>query len=121
MPHLVFKGPVTPEDIYLTFQPLELKEEGLVAKATECFLNFSKDTVLIRSMVSERSFPRNFFIKVTLKNEELTLKLEQLGAPERSDAVKRFLGFCGWVMMQSEPQLELVRGNIEEFIKAPDA
>lgn len=126
MPHLVFEGRVEIEDIFLGFQPLDLREGELIAKAQECFLNQEKTVLLIRSLVVERGFSMGFFMKIALhqsteKSEivELSLGLEPVGSPERTEGVKRYMGFCAWVLLQADPELKLLRGNITEYVKGP--
>lgn len=120
MPHIILSGPVNAEDIHLAFQPIELKEGTLIGKANECFINQEKEVVLIRSVVIEKGYALHFFMKISAIDEEITLQLETLGAPERTEGVRRFLGYCAWVMMQSEPELKIESGNLHDYIKAPE-
>lgn len=126
MPHLVFEGPVGIEDIFLGFSPLELREGDLIAKAQECFLNQEKSVLLIRSLIVERGFTTVFMMKLSQQKPsptsdfvELTLGLEPVGSPERTEGVKRYMGFCGWVLLQTDAELQLLRGNVMEYVKGP--
>ncbi|MGF1573479.1 MAG: hypothetical protein ACFCU1_10465 [Sumerlaeia bacterium] len=126
MPHLVFEGPIEIEDIFLGFAPIDLREGDLIAKAQECYLNKEKSVLLIRSLVVERGFSMGFMMKIARHAEtndpnkiEFSLGLEPVGSPERTDGVKRYLGYCAWVLMQSDPEVKLLRGNIMEQVKGP--
>lgn len=119
MPHVVLEGPVTPEDIWLSFRPLEFHENGAHSKATECFLSSDRKSALVRSLVVERDFPKSFMLKMALRDGGLTVGLEPMGSPERTAAVKRFIGFCAWRIMQAEPQMRVVRGNILDLVGGP--
>ncbi len=121
MPHLVLEGPITVEDIWLAFKPLELHEGGCHFRAPECYLSSDKRSLLVRSLIVERDFPKNFFVKMTEKEGEVTIGLEVLAAPERTDAVKRFLGFCAWQIIQAVPECVITRGNVQEFVSGPKA
>lgn len=121
MPHVVLRGPVTAEDIWLTFEPVEFHEEGIHCKAEDCYLSNDKKTLLVRSVVVERNFPKSFFMKITEKDGALTVGLEALAGPERTDGVKRFLGLSAWKILQSEPTMEIEKGNIVELVRGPSA
>ncbi|MCB2156976.1 hypothetical protein KQI84_19025 [bacterium] len=119
MPHVVLQGPTTLEDIWLAFNPTDFREDDVTFKAQECFLSESKETMLIRSLVVERNFPKNFFVKLTQREGEITIGLEKLATPERTDAVKRLLGLFAWKIMQVDPEMSVLKTNIEETIGAP--
>jgi hypothetical protein len=121
MPHAILKGPVTAEDIWLSFRPLEFHEGEAHCKATDCLLSADRKTALIRSLVVERSFSRSFLTRVVEKDGTLTLGLDPLGTPERTEGVKRFLGFCAWVILQASPEMELAGGNITDLVRGPGA
>jgi len=122
MPHVVLEGPLRCEDIWLAFQPLEFHEGGRHFKASECYLSSDRKTLLVKSLVVEREFPRAFYMRILESGEnQLTLGLEPQGGPERTDAVKRYLGLCAWQILQSEPETVITKGNIREFVKGPES
>ena len=123
MPHVVLKGDTTVEDLWLAFAPLDLREGDVVYKASEAFLSHDKQTLLVRSLVVERDFPRNFFLKIVGDEKEgtMTLCIDKAGAPDRCDPVKRFIGLCAWRIMQAAPEVTLEHGNITELVTPPNS
>jgi hypothetical protein len=121
MPHVILSGPVTPEDIHLAFAPVEvLAPGGIVLKGVECFLNGDRSMALIRALVVERGFHKQFFVRLRQSAPgELAISIEPVGAPERSDGVKRLLGLVARTIMDSEPAMAVLRTNIGEFVR-PD-
>lgn len=119
MPHVILQGPLTAEDIWLAFQPLEIHEDGCHFKATEAFLSVDRKTLLVRSIVVERNFPKNFFLRIVESEGTLTLGLEPQGVPERTDAVKRYIALCAWQILQSEPEMSVLKGNIADLVTPP--
>jgi hypothetical protein len=120
MPHVILKTEITPEDIALAFEPLEVPEGGCVYKAQDCYLSQDKESLLVRSLVVERGFARGFFAKISSRPDgTLSVALESVGVPERTDAVKRLLGLYAWKIMQSEPQSTVESTNIAAMIKGP--
>lgn len=122
MPHVVLKGSTTVEDLWLAFGPLSFQEGGTVFKAQECFLSNDKRTLLVRSMVAEREFSRNFLLKIVQAVDgTMTMSLDKLAQTDRADSVKRYIGLCAWHIMQAAPDVTLERSNIAEFVRAPNA
>jgi hypothetical protein len=118
MPHLTLTGPVSVHDIWLAFEPSEWHEGGTHFKAQECFLSSDKSTALIRSLVVERQFPKAFFVRITEREGELTIGLEALATPERTDGVKRLLALFAELIILNEPLERISGGNIREFLKS---
>ncbi len=119
--HLMLNGPVTPEDIWLAFAPTEYREGDTQFKAQEAFLLHDKKVLLVRSLVVERGFPKPFFLKVAVREGGLQIGLEQIGNPDRTDALKRWLGFVAWSILQSAPEMELAGdGGLESYVRGPE-
>ncbi len=119
MPHVILQGPLTPEDIWLAFQPEEFSEDGNRYKAEEAFLSSAKDIVLIRSLAVERGFTKLFYVRVARKEGQLSIGLERLTKPDASDGVKRLLGLYAWKILQSDPETSVASTNIGEFVREP--
>jgi hypothetical protein len=120
MPHLVVTGPLTPEDIWLAFEPTEFVEKGMRFKAEEAFLSHDKTNLLIRSLTVERGFKKVFYVRITSKGEgSITLGLDQLNRPEVSEGVKRLLGLYAWKILQVEPESHVTGGNIQDYLGEP--
>jgi hypothetical protein len=90
--HIALKGSTTPEDIWLAFEPTEFHESGLHFKAQEAFLLHDKSEIGI----------------------------ETIGNPDRTDALKRWLGLVAWSILQSAPEMTVAQGGgLESFIHGP--
>lgn len=120
MPHVILKGPVACEDIWLAFQPTQFQEDGNVYKVEEAFLAHGKNCLLLRALAVEQGFRQNFFLRITEKEGGgLKVGVEGLGAPERNAAVQRLVGLCAWRLMQAAPELVVEKTNIESMIREP--
>jgi hypothetical protein len=117
MPHVILRGPVSAEDIWLAFEPLEFHEGNIHCKAQDCLLSNDKKTALIRSLVVERQFSKAFLTRIAERDGGLTIGIDPMAGPERTDAVKRFIGFCAWQILQSSPEMAIEKTNIEEFVR----
>ncbi len=121
MPHVVIKGPISVEDVWLAFTPLEFAEGGVRFKAEEALLSRDKQAVVIRSLVIERGFVKCFLVRMAQREGggEFTITLDKLTRPELSDGVKRILGLYAWQILSSEPQASVGATNIPDLIGAP--
>ncbi len=119
MPHVILQGPLVPEDIWLAFQPEEFTEGGDRYKAEEAFLSSDKKVLLIRSFTVERGFTKVFYVRVALKEGQLSIGLDKLTKPDASDGVKRLLGLYAWKILQNDPETAIASTNIEEFVREP--
>lgn len=116
MPHVILKGPVAPEDIWLAFESTKWQEGNVIARVQDAFLSHDKKTLLLRSLIVDRGHRRAFFIKVLEKDGGLSISLEPVGAPDRSMAVQRLIGLCAHRLMEAVPELVVVSTNIPELI-----
>ena len=116
MPHVVLEGPITIEDIWIAYAPLNHKEEGFRFKTEECYLAHDKTSLLIRALVVERGYAKKFFTIITQKEKAITIKFENLTDPEKTDASRRLLGWIADLILASVPEARVTRSNIREFI-----
>lgn len=120
MPHIVISGPITPEDIWLAFEPTEFAEGENRFKAEQAYLASTRDLVLIRSLVVERGFRKTFHVRIAARDEGgISLGIDPLTRPDISDGVKRLLGLYAWKLLQIEPTAEIASTNIGDFVKEP--
>lgn len=122
MPHVVLEGPITPEDIWLAFEPTEFHEGSTRFKGEEAYLSSDKESLLVRSLVVERGFPKHFYVRFTKKEMEagrITICLDQMNRPDVSDGVKRLIGLYAWKILQVEPTAGVLSSNVEDYIKEP--
>lgn len=119
MPHVILAGPVTVEDIWLAFEPTSFTEKGNRFKAEEAFLSVDKRILLVRSVTVERGFTKQFYVRFVQKPEGVSVGLDLLNSPEKSDGVKRLLGLFAWKIMEAEPEVNVATTNIQEFLGEP--
>ena len=119
MPHVILEGSITPEDIWVAFQPIEFSEKGNRYKAEEAYLSRDKEDLLIRSISVERGFMKHFFVRVTKKGWGVSMGIEKLAAPDASDGVKRLVGLYAWMILQNAPDVVVGSTNIPDLLGEP--
>lgn len=119
MPHVVLKGPLTVEDIWIAFEPTQFSEAGVQFKAEEAYLAHDKTMLLVRSLTVERGFPKSFFVRMHQKEDTITISLEKMARPDVTDAVKRLIGLYAWKILQTEHDATVETTNISELLGEP--
>jgi hypothetical protein len=120
MPHVMLKGPTSVEDIWLAYSPVEVAEKGNRYKSEGAYLSADRTELLVRSLVVERGFRKNFFVRIFRRDDGLIhIGLDHLQQPDKSDGVKRLLGLYAWRIMQSDPEMIVASTNIEGFLGDP--
>jgi hypothetical protein len=116
MPHVVIEGPVSIEDIWMAYAPIQRTEGDWVFKTEDCYLSNDKTELLVRCMVVESGYARKFFVRLYQRDKSLTLKLEPLTDPEKTDAVRRLLGIMTEGILIACPEARVLRSTISPFL-----
>lgn len=119
MPHVILTGPLTPEDIWLAFQPVEFREKGNLYKAEAAYLSVDKEEVLVRSLCVERGFNRRFLVRISSREDGIHIGIDSLAAPDKSEGVRRQLGLYAWMILQAEPEAVMGTTDISDFMGEP--
>jgi len=117
MPHIVIEGPLSLEDIWMAYQPLEHQEANTRFKTEGCFLSHDKEELLIPSLVVEQGIARKFYVKMHQHEESLTIKLDPMTDPEKTDGIRRLLALFAERLLAAEPEAHITKTNIEEFLR----
>ncbi len=118
MPHVVIEGPISLDDVWLMYKPLQYSEGGVVIKTEGCYISPDKSELLVRTLVVERGFTKKFFTRLYLHEGCVTIKLEPLTDPDKSDGVKRALGLMCARLLEAFPEGRIKTTNIEPFLKS---
>lgn len=122
MPHVAIAGPLTPESIWLAFEPAEFLEKGTILKTEEAYLSADRTTLLVRSLTVERGFRKLFFLRILAREEGgVTVSLDAPNRPAMSDAVKRLVGLYAWHIMQRSGGCEVATTNLHGQVVGPQS
>lgn len=116
MPHVVVERPVKLRDYVAGFRPLAHKEATTVCKATEAYLNSTGTTALVEAVVIEEGLPQKFFVLVSEKPRQATVRLARPDGPERTRGVKRLLALVAKDLLDRSPRAAYGATNIEPFL-----
>ncbi len=117
MPHIVISGKYDFIDIYTTFEKKMNKiESSTIIKYEDSFINKDKNLILIKTVVIENQQAQSFYIIVMKKEQQITIRLDPLTDPKKTNTVKRSLGLIAKELLIKNKDLKVTKTNLSEFI-----
>lgn len=116
MPHVVINGPASVEKFYQDFEPISIQGQETVIKVKEVFLNPHKTKALLECIVVEDRVPINFYTVLSQGTGKLTVRLDPLTDPEKSDGVKRLLAIVGHKVKSQDPACHYGKHNLARYL-----
>jgi len=116
MPHVVVEGPASLERLYRNFAPENLREGGSIIKIREMYLSSSKTNALVDCVVVEDGLPQNFYAVLSQKSSGITVRLDSMTDPQKTDGVKRLVALLGQRLKSQNPECRYGAHNIAEFL-----
>jgi hypothetical protein len=111
---VVFDNKIALEPFQGGFERIFEKKEWII-RVEEIYLNKSKNQALLDALVVEDG-NQNFFIVVQSKENKTTVRLYPGTGPEKTKGVKRSLGIVAARLKKQNPQANIIKTNILEFI-----
>lgn len=118
MPHIVIEGPLSLEDVWMAYTHLDVTENATRYRTEGCFLSHDKSELLVSALVVEQGFAKKFYVRLHQRDNSLTIKLDILTDPEKTDGVRRLLAIFAERILTAEPEARVVRTNIKSFLRA---
>jgi hypothetical protein len=117
MPHVVLAGGINMQALASALNGNVIRDPpgGMIVRLEESFLNATGSSLLIRVTVVE-GIPRSFYIIVTRKQAGVTIRLDHLTDPEKTNGVKTALALVAVKAMQIDRELSVVKTNISDYL-----
>jgi hypothetical protein len=117
MPHVVLSGKYDFTRFYMHFKKKIHKiESSTIIKYDDLFINNDNNLVLIKTIVIENQQSQSFYIMVMKKEPQLTIRLDPMTDPKKTNAVKKSLGLIAQELLDHNKDLEVTKTNLNEFI-----
>ena len=117
MPHVILNTNQTIEQIFARFEPYAVQEAANRYKVEEAYLSHTRSTVLLRCITIERGFNKTFFLRLVQKDNSITVGLDLLNPPDKSDGVKRLIAIVAQRILLSAPGSSIASTNIQPFLR----
>lgn len=116
MPHVMVDGPCTVEQFHTTFTAMQWTVEGAILKLRDCFLNTTREEVLVEAVVVEGKRMQSFFISLSQRRTGVIAKLPIVTDPEKTEGVKRLIACVGGLLKQQNPACRYGQTNLHPFL-----
>ncbi len=116
MPHIVIDGPATVEKFYQDFECITIQEGEIIIKVREVFLNTRKTKALVECIVVEDRAPIHFYTALSQGKGQVTVRLDPLTDPEKSDGVKHLLAIVGHTIKSQDPACQYGKHNLAGYL-----
>ena len=117
MPHVILSGKYDFTRIYIQFKKKIHKiENSTIIKYDDSFINNDNNLILIKTIVIENQQSQSFYIMVMQKEQQVTIRLDPLTDPKKTNAVKKSLGLIAQELLNNNINLKVTKTNLNEFI-----
>jgi len=117
MPHVVLSGKYDFTRICIQFKKKINKiENNTIIKYDDSFINSDNNLILIKTIVIENQKSQSFYIMVMQKEQQLTIRLDPLTDPKKTNVVKKSLGLIAQDLLNNNKGLKVTKTNLNDFI-----
>lgn len=88
-----------------------------ILKVVDVYLNRSGQTALVDCIVVEEGRSQPFFVQLSRKDRQITVRLLPATDPEKTDGVKRVMALIAKQVRESIPGSRFGKTNLEEFLQ----
>lgn len=117
MPHVVLLGKSDFTRIHIQFKKKIHKiENSTIIKYDDSFINSDNNLILIKTIVIENQQSQSFYIMIMQKEQQLTIRLDPLTDPTKTNTVKKSLSLIARELLNNNNDLKVTKTNLNEFI-----
>jgi hypothetical protein len=116
MPHVVIENALDLAVACDAVTPRAVRNGGEILKVTDVFLNRSKQTALVDCVAVEEARSQAFFVQLTQKDKQITVRLLPATDPEKTAGVKRLLALIAKQLLEATPGSHVGKTNLQEFL-----
>ncbi len=116
MPHVVLNGKVHVKDIFDKINPLFIRNEDVILKTPNTFIDREKKSILVESLVIEEGNKTSFFAMISGREDGVVVRIYPGSEVEKTDGVKRTLAEIAKQLLVTFPELEVGKTNISDFL-----
>ena len=117
MPHFVLKGPVSIENVFNELKPIFIRDERILLKTTDIYLERGKNAILIDSLAIQSDRKTSFLAMITGREDGIVIRLYPKIEFEKTDGVKKILSEMTKQLIQIFPVFEVGETNLSEYLK----
>lgn len=118
MPHVVLETDSPLREIVERLEPFVVKEEGVVWKLRESYLDRGRTHALAECVVVRRGEPRTFFVHLSQREEDAAVVVRPYGTPrvEAVPSVKRMVALVAEAAADGHPDVAVGHSTIRDYL-----
>jgi hypothetical protein len=116
MPHVVIEEAI---DLGLACQGLKIaavRNGREILKVVDVYMSRSGHAALVDSVVVEEGRSQAFFVQLSQRDRQITVRLLPATDPEKTDGVKRILALIAGQLRKSAEGSRFGKTNLQEFL-----
>ncbi len=117
MPHVVIEDAF---DLGIACQSLKIeavRNGNEILKVVDVYLNRSSHNALVDCVVVEEGRSRSFFVQLSQKDRQITVRLLPATDPEKTNGVKRVMALIAKELHESTAGSHFGKTNLQEFLQ----
>ena len=116
MPHVVLSGKIDIEDVFRELKPLFLKDEHVLLRTADSYLEREKRSILIESLAIQETKTTSFLTMISSREDGIVIRLYPKSEVEKNDGVKRLLAELAKQLLQKFVELRLGETNLSKYL-----
>ncbi|MCW4007387.1 MAG: hypothetical protein NWF09_01665 [Candidatus Bathyarchaeota archaeon] len=117
MPHVVLLGKASVEDIFKELKPIFVRDEKMILKTSELYLERDKNSILIDSLAIEGSRKVVFLAMISGRDDGVVVRLFPKVEVEKTEGVKMLLAELAKQVTARFPELSVAETNLQNYLK----
>ena len=117
MPHAVLNGKASIEDVFRELKPLFIRNQNIILKTKEVYLERNRKDILIDSLAIENGKKTLFLAMISGRDDGVVVRLYPNIAVDKTDGVKKILAELAKQLLQTFRELELGETNLDDYLK----
>ena len=117
MPHVVIEEVVDLAAASQSVQIASVRNGSEVLKISDVYLNRSGRTALVDCVAVEEGRSQPFFVQLSQKDRQLTVRLLPATDPEKTNGVKRLMGIIAKQLREGTAGSRFGKTNLHEFLE----
>jgi hypothetical protein len=116
LPHVVLNGKINIEDVFRELKPLFLKDEHVLLRTADSYLEREKRSILIESLSIQGTKTTSFLTMISSREDGIVIRLYPKSEVEKTDGVKRLLAELAKQLLQKFVGLRLGETNLSKYL-----
>ena len=117
MPHVVIEEAVDLGAASASIKPSAVRDGAEILKVIDVYLNQAGRTALVDCLAIEAGHSQSFFVQLSQKDRQITVRLLPATDPEKTPGVKRLMAIIAKQVRASIVGSRFGKTNLQEFLE----